>query len=67
MVQVSNPGGSKIFCTHPDWPWGLHLEQALYVCVCVHVHTCMFVCVKFTNVTVCCIKFKGFAGCTPLV
>jgi len=21
MVQGSNPGGSKIFHTHPDWPW----------------------------------------------
>jgi len=22
MVQGSNHGGVKIFCTCPDWPWG---------------------------------------------
>jgi len=22
MVWGMNPGGGKIFHTHPDWPWG---------------------------------------------
>jgi len=22
MIPELNPGGSEIFCTHPDWSWG---------------------------------------------
>ena len=22
-VRGSNPGGGEVFCTRPDWPWGL--------------------------------------------